>query len=311
MNRGVVLCWGWPARLVALGFAATFGALAAWAVRDPATSWIGCAAVLGLAAVAAALALELLVLRVVVDDEALRRRSLRSALRWQTLRWDDVRVALLVASYQEGASVVHERTLAPERAAHVLLLPRAAGRRWALNRWMHNFDAVLKQVESRELVALIDPETPPPSPGERALASATETLERANQIGASIVSGFALVFSLLLASAELTFGAGLVITGGLVDLVIVAAGLLLGVAALSRALGLLGAAELARAGAASRRRVDWMLSAAGVVLGAVLLRWFVPRALAGAGEAPWVDWVLVAMALLVLYSGLHSWLRGR
>ena len=284
-------------------------ALTAWAANDAKTELVELLACAALTAAALLNAVWGLTLRVEVDDQALRRRSLWGR---QTLRWDEIRVALLVDTAYEGVSVVHRRTRDPQRAFHILLVPkRAKSRRWGFNRWMTGFEALARELTARELIALVDPEAPPPGPLDEALKRGEKRYEQFIRGAMTLISGFALVFSLLVAAVSLVSALNLSLTGGLLDFVIVAAVLLGAVHLLSLALVTVGAGHFAAAAPGLSARANWMLSAAGVVLGLVFLSWFIPRALAGQGEAPWVDWILVGRGLLCVCSGLTSWLRGR
>jgi hypothetical protein len=316
------LRWGWRVRLAAIGMACALAACAVWAWRDPETTLAGAVVATGFAVAGLVVAAALLVDRVRVDDRGLERRTL---FRTRDLPWSAIDAALLVRTYQRGATIIHERVLDFDVAEHVIL--RCEGRRsWSLNAWMDGFEALLAEVARRQLpralVAVPMPRggqeaaalglAPLPTRGGEAAAAGLRALDQFNAAGAVVLSAFALLFVLLVGAFALIFGLGVVITGSwIVDLGLVCVALLAALWGASRVLGRIGAARFGDADAVPGgvSRVDWMLSGAGLLGGILLLVGFIPRVFAG-GENLWVDLVIAALAAFLVYSAITSWLRG-
>lgn len=296
------ITWSWRARAVAGLLAAASGGSTVWAALDARTSAAVAVAGGALALVLAILALETCVFRVRVDGEGLRRRSLRGT---DAIAWREVRGVRLFASRHEGFQIVHRRTDDFAAATHARLVPASGDRRpWDFNGWMRGFDGLLAYAQEHKLPALFDVESVDPPVVARTLRA----LNRANAIGLQMVAGFALFFTLFVAAVGVVAGLDVNVTGNiLVDLGLVAVGILAVVLLIGEGATLLGVRRPASDEATpDELRVRGLMTAASLVGGVLLLIAFVPRALAGADAEVWVDWVLVAMGVLLVHGGLRG-----
>jgi Ca2+/Na+ antiporter len=288
------IVWTWRARAIASAFAAATAALTVWAAVDPRSdAWVAIATAL-LATVWTLVAVETHVFRVDADSEGLRRRSLRGA---DTLAWSAIRAVRLVDTRQESMAIVHARTTHLGAAFHVrLVTEREGGRPWNFNGWMDGFDDLLGIVAEREWPRL----TTPQAPDSPLLGWTLRVLGRVIELGWAIVAGFALLFALFMASLYIV-DAGVEPTRYFgFDLLIVALALLAAAWLVDSLVRKLGARRLLRDGLVERSRADWMMSAAGLVFGVLMLVLFVPEALAGDSGA----WLLVGLGALGLLGTL-------
>ncbi|MEZ4382153.1 MAG: PH domain-containing protein [Nannocystaceae bacterium] len=316
MAGGYVLRWGWRLRLGGVAASLALAATSAWAWVDPRTSTLAAALATIAPILGVVVTLRLFRMRVRVDAEGLRGRYRFGE---RALPWSAVDAATLLRTYQRGATIIHEHVRDPAAAMHVILHERG-GRGWAFNDWMSGFAELVAEVSRRGLVdrrgAAVAMTVDEASAGaheedeESLAARGLRGIERFNRGGAAVLSAFALLFVLVVGAFALTLSAGVRITGSwAVDLGLVAVGLFAALWGVSRVLSAIGAARFeAPPGGASR--VDWMLNGAGLLGGILLLVAFIPRALAG-GDRLWVELLIAAMAALLVYSAIASWLRGR
>ena len=73
---------------------------------------------------------------------------------------------------------------------------------------------------------------------------------------------------------------------------------------------LIGGARYGGSSDPEDRRTQWLMNAAGLIGGVLLVVWFLPRGLRGEDEPAWVTWILVAMGVFLIYGALRDWLRG-
>lgn len=306
MEQPLDLRWGRRVRVAGtLGLAASIG-LTAWARIHPGASafTVGGAAALALVMLVGVVAM--FVFRVRVDEKLFERRTIRGV---DTLAWEEVEAAVLVATHVRGNTIVHTRTLDPAAASHVLLYPHKGGRRWHFHAWMTEFPALVAAARSRDLVTLERPEAGPLTRGEQVLGRVLDRGDGFNRLGAGIVGWFALVFVLFVASLSLVdFFAVSVFGPFFVHLTLVALallGLVYGLTLVLRAVGALR--DVDDTGAASDG--EWPMAAASLIGGVLLVVGFLPRALDGDARE-WLDALLVVVGIFFVWVPLRGWLRG-
>ncbi|MCB9705200.1 MAG: hypothetical protein H6711_25220 [Myxococcales bacterium] len=305
----IELRWGWRLRAAGLALALVCAALGAWALGDPASSSEAKIVSLSGAVIAAFVAVELFTMRTTIDERGLRRRSLAGRIE---VAWRQVRVALLFTAEPRDGGVAHLRTVDPRAATHVVLrLDPPGARPWSFNAWMDGFPALVEALAERDLLGVVDPGEPPPSAAEALMDRGLKRLNRLNEGLYRVIAGFALVFVLLVAGLVLVVGADVSLTGDiLIDAPLCSAilfGALVLVCGLLRALG---AGRRPARGDFVPGGLGWTMSAAGLLGGLLLLIGFVPRALGGEVDKPWVDGVLAAVGAFLVYGALRDWLRG-